>query len=403
MFSREVKAGLAWTTKSYDNNCKRAREISTMFDIRQLPEGIDFRLVPSVDDLLMNENLKKDFEAYIPRELSRVYEEYYAMYTKVLSMPCDQRGDEVEGVIMLMAAGATKFKELEIYYKVISKGLSGRKTICNSPFTMWLHALTDSLITLYYHEWVDKRYSFWSKERWNPAREAVFSRLSLAYSAGDASAMGEGGEKRGFGGFFSRKKKTPVAQANSKSVLVMPPKESSSPNLSPAVGGASSSRSRSSASLADIGDSQASDLSDMDDSSSVALSVVPTIPTLMDTLCSVYLRKMLQAYYLENHLPAEDMILWKKFCDFLEKYQPLNDDDIESSQDEMRAAALEILDKYETFMKKGYFLRSHIQKKGIITPSFFRQEEVNLLRTVYSGYENYLRQKGWIPPERVKE
>jgi len=372
-----------------------------MFDIRQLSDSVDFRLVPSVDDMLMNENLKKDFEAFVPREMSRIYEEYFAMYSKILSMPCDQRGDEVEDVVMLMAAGATKFKELEIHYKVISKGLSGRKSICDSPFTMWLYGLTDSLVTLYYREWVDKRVSFWSKEHWNPAREAVFSRLSISYSAGDASSKTESTEKRGFGGFFSRKKKTPVAQSSSKSVLVMPPKESSSPSLmSPGGGTISSSRSRSSASLADVGDSQISDLSDVDDSSSVTLTVVPTIPTLLETLSSVYLRKMLQTHYLETHLTEDDMILWKKFSEFMEKYQPLTDDDIESCQDEMRASALEILDKHETFMKKGYFLRSHIQKKGLVTSAFFRQEEVNLLRSTYSGYENFLRQRGWIPRDK---
>jgi len=398
MFAREVKAGLAWTTKSYDNNCRRAREISNMFDIRQLPEDVDFRLVPSVDDLLMNENLKKDFEAFIPPEIARVYDDYYAMYTKIVAMPCEERGDEVENVVMLMGAGAAKFKELEIYYKVISKGLSGRKSICNSPFLIWLHALTDVLIGLYYHEWVDKRYSFWSKEHWNPAREAVFSRLSLSYSAADASTMGTSETKRRFGSFFSRKKKAPSMQL-SKNVLVLPPKESSSSNLcSPPGGSVSSSRSRSSPSSADLG--SGSEISDMDDSSSVTSTLVPTIPSLMEILSSSYFRKMFQSHYLDTHLPDDEMTLWKKFAEFFDKYQPMPDPDIESSQDEMRSAALAILDAYESFMKKGYFLRSHIQKKGLITSAFFREEEMNLVRRYYSGYESLLRQKGWLPSEK---
>jgi len=394
MFGREVRAGLAWTTKSYDNNSRRAREISTLFDIRQLPDDIDFRLVPSVDDLLMNENLKKDFEAFIPREMSRIYEDYYATYTKIIAMPPEQRGEEVENVVMLMGAGASKFKELEIYYKTLSKGLAGRKSICNSPFLMWLYALTDSLISLYYRDWVDKRYAFWSKEHWNPARDAVFSRLSLSYSAGDASHKG-GQEKQHSFGLF-RRKKQPVPQSSSKNVLVMPPKENSGSSLSTPATGASSSRSRSSASLADVGDSANSDLSDLDDSSIAAGSLMPPIPTLEETLSSTFLRKILVANYLETHLPEDDMVLWKKFSAFLEKYQPMSDSDIESCQDEMRAAALEILDKHESFMKKGYFLRSHIQKKGLITPAFFREEEVNLVRRFYTGYENMLQQKGWI-------
>jgi len=400
MFGREVKAGLAWTTKSYDNNCRRAREISNMFDIRQLPDDIDFRLVPSVDDLLMNENLMEDFLKFTPPEAARVYAEYNAMYKKILAMPCTERGEEVENVVMLMGAGATKFKELELYYKVLSKGLAGRKSICDSPFSIWMRAITDVLISQYYHEWVDKRYGFWSKEHWNPAREAVFSRLSLSYSAGDASTMGSVETKRGFSGFFSRRKKIPSAQV-SKNVTIVPPKESSSSALmSPGSSTVSSSRSRSSPTLADIGDSASSDISDVDDSSSVTSSIMPPVPTLMETLSSTYLRRLFQVHCLESHLQDEDMALWKKFCEFMEKYQPMADADIESAQDEMRAAAVQILDKYESFMMKGYFLRSHIQKKGLITPSFFRDEEMNLVRRFYSGYENLLRQKGWLQAEK---
>jgi len=399
MFGREVRAGLAWTTKSYDNNSRRTREIANIFDIKQLPEDIDFRLVPSVDDLLMNDNLKKDFEAFIPREMSRLYEEYYAVYTKIMQMPCDQRHEEVDNVIMLMAAGATKFKDIEIYYKVISKGLTGRKSICDSPFLMWLYAITDSLIGLYYNDWVEKRYSFWSKERWTPARDAIFSRLSLSYSAADASRRGEATEKHGFS-LFSRKKKAPVAQP-SKNVLVMPPKENSSSSLNSTQQAAvSSSRSRSSASLADVGDSALSDLSDIDDSSVASGSLMPHVPTLAETLSSTFLRKILLTSYLETHLPDDEMDLWKKFSEFLEKYQPLSDSDLESSQDEMRAAALEIIDKNESFMKKGYFLRSQIEKKGLITSAFFREEETNLIRRFYAGYESMLQQKGWLPAEK---
>jgi len=394
MFGREVRAGLAWTTKSYDNNSRRTREISSIFDIRQLPEDVDFRLVPSVDDLLMNENLKKDFEAFIPRELSTVYEDYFAMYTKIMAMPPNQRGDEVENVVMLMGSGATKFKELEVYYKTISKGLSGRKAICDSPFSIWLYALTDCLVSNYFHEWVNKRYSFWSKEHWNPARDAVFSRLSLSYSAGDASKKGETEKKSGWGGFFSRKKKTPTVQA--KNVAILPPKDVSSSSMSSPPLGATSSRS---ASLADTGiHSASSDVSDED--SMASLSFVPLIPTLLETVSSAYLRKMLQVQYLETHLPDDDMGLWKSFCGFFEKYMPLSDSDIESCQDEMRAAALAILDKHESLMKKGYFLRSQIEKKGLITPAFFREEEMNLVRPFYSGFERVLHAKGWLAAEK---
>jgi len=304
-------------------------------------------------------------------------------------------------VVMLMGAGATKFKELEIYYKVLSKVLSGRKAICDSPFSIWLRAITDVLISKYYRDWVDKRYGFWSKEHWNPAREAFFSRLSISYSAGDASNKGTTEQKRGFS-LFSRKKKAPASQS-SKTVLLVPPKDSSSSALSsPPMTTLNSSRSRMSSSpmAADVGDSANSDLSDLDDSASVVSTLMPPVPTVLETLSSAYLRRLITTHYLGNHLLDDEKAIWKTLCAYFDKYQPLSDADIESSQDEMRAAALDILDKYESFMMKGYFLRSHIQKKGLITPYFFRDEEVNLLRMYYAGYEISLRQKGWTAPEK---
>ena len=93
------------------------------------------------------------------------------------------------------------------------------------------------------------------------------------------------------------------------------------------------------------------------------------------------------------------MELWKKLCAFYNKYEPMSGSDLESNQDNMRTNASAILDRYESFMKNGYFLRSHIAKKGLMTASFFRDEESNQFRQYYSAYEAFLRQRGWISDE----
>jgi len=388
MVGREMRAGLAWTTKSYDNNCKRAREIDAMFDAKQLPDGVDFRLVPSVDDMLVNENLKKDFEAFIPKEMCRVYEEYYAAYIKFIKLPLKQRDSkEVDNMLMQMAAGATQFDDLSESYKTLSKVLSGKSSVCDSPFNMWLFAITDRLISKFYQDWVNKRFSFWSKERWSLAKEANYNRLSVTYSAGDASTKGSTESKRGLG-LFSRKKKL-TSTPSTKNLHSGSSKDSLM--SSPPMTNLNSARSS-----VEPGSSARSDTSGSEEVLPVTITFV--IPTVLEALSSTYFRKMLQTYYLESHLMEDDMALWKKFSSFVDKYQPMTDADIESCQDEMRAAALEILDKHESFMKKGYFLRAHIQKKGLITPAFFRDEEVNLIGRYYTGFEMLLRQRGWVSP-----
>jgi len=401
MFGREIRAGLAWTSKSYDNNCKRAREIVAMFDVKQLPNDLDYHIIPSADDMLANDILKKDFEAFIPKELSRTYEEYLAAYLKITSLPFDQRSsDDIENVVMLMAAGATKFKDTEQLYKSISKGLAGRKSVSNGPFIIWLNTLTRSLINQFYHDWVTKRASFWSSESWVPAKEITFSRMSSAFSPSDASGKTPEAltKKSSFSGLFGKRnsKKRTSASSGSKGLLVVSQKDSSAPALMSPTLGSSAPRSRSS----DFGDATSSECSELEDSGLMSPTmqsalILPPIPSLVDTLSSTYLRKLFQKYVLEARLPDDLTPVWKAFSEFYLKYQPLSDSDIESSQDEMRAAALAILDKYESYMKKGYFLRSHIQKKGLITPSFFREEEMNQFRQYHLIFETFLKQRGW--------
>ena len=435
---REWRASLIWTNKSYDNNCRRAKEILAMFDRKQLPAGTDFKLVPAIDDVLANDALKADFEAFIPAELRTFLAKYHAQMLKVIQLPYDQRAEEAESAVMLMAAGATQMKDLAPFYKAISKGIAGRTKISNGPFTLFFYVLVNTLAKLYYRDWIAARVDVWSTAQWSPVAAVVFSHMDTVPSTTDyTSKLGAEG-KRGWAALFGRrgaKKHLPPkspAYGAAKSVLVVPPSEqmgAASPLFNGASGGSGGSgsglagggfsrtftslpgspeptarHSHSHAALPSASSSGPGIANSEDSLSSSNMGrsmpslqtlLMPPVPTIRDTLSSAYLRQLFQENFLDARLPDDMMELWKRLCAFYSKYEPMAGSDLEASQDSMRTDASAILDRYESFMKNGYFLRSHIAKKGLMTASFFRDEECNQFRQYYSAYEAFLRQRGW--------
>lgn len=451
LIGREWRASLIWTNKSYDNNCRRAKEILAMFDRKQLPAGTDFKLVPAIDDVLANDALKADFEAFIPAELRGYLAQYHAQMLKVIQLPYDQRAEEAESAVMLMAAGATRMKDLEPFYKAVSKGIAGRQKISNGPFTLFFYVLVNTLAKLYYRDWVAARVDTWSTVPWSPVASVVFSHMDTAPSTSDyTSKLGAEG-KHGWAALFGRRAakkhappKSPV-YPTAKTMLVVPPAEGMGGAASPLFGcgngsgsggnnglggGGSSSglggsgfsrtftslpgspeptarHSHSHAALPTASSSGPGGANSEDSLSSSNMGrsmpsmpslqtlLMPPVPSLRDTLSSSYLRHLFQENFLESRLPDDMMELWQRLCAFYNTYEPLAAGDLEASQDALRTDAAAILDRYESFMKNGYFLRSHIAKKGLMTASFFRDEECNQFRQYYSAYEAFLRQRGW--------
>jgi len=131
--------------------------------------------------------------------------------------------------------------------------------------------------------------------------------------------------------------------------------------------------------------------------SDIQSAYLPRIPTLDETMDSILLRKIFEEYYLLPRLLDEtERELWKNLRDYAACFANLSDEDVTNQQPELRARALEILDKYPSYLTKQPFLKSRIASNCFVTVRFFREEEKFLYGKSHQSYESVLEKSGWV-------
>jgi len=373
---REARATFDWVIKSYDNYSQSTREVEEEFSLKNLPEGFDLQIVPSIDDVYGNPDLYKDYTQYVNERSDRLYERFLIPLREYSSSSVQTKKASLQKLMSVFSDATTIYPELTATSNLISKEVAKRECVAETVVHSVLASLIRTGAAHFYKKWLVEHSMVWKKSHWSPVAAIKFGDISLimGMSAVETKIEEEALKgKSGFSRYLAKRqlKKQAIATIRSGASVKLPQEKA-------------------------IIDTQLGiGKSEMIDPKNIDVSLAAVVPGIDDTLSSPYMRTFFQHAIMEKVLGVEQLELYKALSDFYKKYDVMSNEDLCDSQKQMLGEINEICAKYKRLLPRPDEVKERAKKQKILFPNFFRPVELDLYGRYHTAFEEGLRQKGW--------
>jgi len=375
-WAREARATFDWVIKSYDNYSQSTREVEEEFSLKNLPEGFDLQIVPSIDDVYGNPDLYKDYTQYVNERSDRLYERFLIPLREYSSSSVQTKKASLQKLMSVFSDATTIYPELTATSNLISKEVAKRECVAETVVHSVLASLIRTGAAHFYKKWLVEHSMVWKKSHWSPVAAIKFGDISLimGMSAVETKIEEEALKgKSGFSRYLAKRqlKKQAIATIRSGASVKLPQEKA-------------------------IIDTQLGiGKSEMIDPKNIDVSLAAVVPGIDDTLSSPYMRTFFQHAIMEKVLGVEQLELYKALSDFYKKYDVMSNEDLCDSQKQMLGEINEICAKYKRLLPRPDEVKERAKKQKILFPNFFRPVELDLYGRYHTAFEEGLRQKGW--------
>jgi len=374
---REARATYDWVGRSYDNRSKITRDIEEEFSLKNLPENFDLQIVPSVDDIYSNQELFKDYIAYVDEHADGAFTQFLVAFREYFASPVHSRKSALDKILKAFSDTAKTFPVMGQVSEGISKEICNREQVPDSIVYTLIGLCARAGAGEFYKKWIVEHSMVWKATDWSSAAAAKVSDLSLIMGMSTVETKIEEESLKGKSGFSRylakrQMKKQSIAYVRAAN-----------------AGSASKKKANSQNGAFDM-------MTMMDPSKSLEKKLSEhTVPSISNTLSSLYLREQFQRIHLDTALDTTGMSLWEAFFKFYQKYVSMSNEDLCDAQENMRKDIIELCDKYKAVIPKSNDVKERAEKMKIVFPHFFRPVEMEIYGKLHEEYEALLRKNGW--------
>jgi len=385
-WGREARATFAWANKNYDNRSRSARALTEEFAMSVLPKGIDLQVVPTIDDTLASPVLMKDYGDYCGKEINEAFQHYREAFEGYFKASVHERKPLLPKFVSAFGEVVALFPDLAPIQRTIEKETTTRDRITDSVFQFVTASILRAVAKKYYARWLIEHSMVWKTEPWTPVPSIMYSDMSTTFgmSAIERQIQEEAVKgKSGFSRFLAKRAAKKQAIAN---VRTSPAKKLAGPSNTVYA-------TKGTGDLLAFGDIKG--VSEMKVEGGGMGENILAVPDIVDTLSSIYLRKLFEDHHLGVFLTASEMSVWEALCKFYNKYSVMDDEKLINVQGDMVKDIKTFCDKFKAVIKNPEELKQRAEKLTFVTPQFFRPLEMELYSSHHTEYEKALRAKGW--------
>jgi len=387
-WAREARATIAWTNKSYENRSRAARAIEEEFSTKLLPEGIDYQLVPNIDDVMQCPELAQDFGEFTGPEVSAAFAAWQVAYGEYFKTPVSQRKPALMKVVKAFQECTSIYTHLQPLQDVFQKECTARGKITDSCIMYCTAAGIRATAQKYLLRWLVEHNMKWKSVPWSPVSTVMFSDITMAYGMGTIEKMIEEEALKGKSGLSKLMAKRQVKKHSVANVRTAPAKELSNTSDKLFATGSALDMMSFGKDFGKAGGAKEWTGTAVDE-------FTLAVPSFAETLSSAYLRKFFGNNFLGSVAQTTEVTLFNALSEFYGKYSMMTSEKLYEAQGEMRKDIEAIVEKYHSVFKDPAAIREQAKTDKVIFPQFFRPYEMEMFASAHEAFEKALQQKGW--------
>ena len=395
-WGRQARATIVWTNKSYDNHSAKARAVEEEFDLSVLPEGVDLQIVPTIDDCLQNNELLRDYGAFLGQDVYTNFMAYRAASMEYFKAPQDQKKPLMEKIGKHFGDQAELFPKLKPIHEFYMKEVKEREVLADSVFAFLTFSMIQTIAKKTYSDWLIQRAVAWKTIPWTPVVNITFSDLTTVYGMSTVERKIEEAALKGKSGLARL-----IAKRHVKKQTVVNIRTNQGQQVTELSKTVFSTEATSD--MLDFAAVKDKPLFEVEgvtsgtgsDSAHAAAKGEIVVPTIQETLSSTYLRSLFEGLTLHAALEANELELWNALTHFFVKYSNTEDEKMDACQSEMKKEIEQICEKYSSLLSNSKDIKQRAKKQKAVFPQFFRSYEIELFGKHYPSFEKALHEKGW--------